>query len=241
MHRGRDRRIHQRHRQDGTRRNGHLRHHRGRLHAQPQVAAHIHGHPAGRLAPTEFGTRAVCATPQARFTSHSDVNTAERIARRLVRATPVPIASVSCPGEPGFHAWWVRLDRLADATPAIPSVEPPSAGNLVAPLRRHRAEAQSPTGVDRTIAARISKDHRGGNIGGSTVRQSLAAVMRDSLALSRGPPRTAMRRTCTDLRLSRPYRFGWGYPPGRARHRSRSPLLAGAFSKLSGAGHFPSP
>jgi hypothetical protein len=110
---------------------------------------------------------------------------AKRIAAALARADPERVARASVPIAPGFYAWWARPERLIDSTPEIPAVQPaggPADWALlyvgIAPKRPSR------TGVDRTIAARISKDHRGGTIGGSTLRQSLAALLRDSLGLS---------------------------------------------------------
>jgi GIY-YIG catalytic domain len=75
-------------------------------------------------------------------------------------------------------------ERLVDATPPIPAVHPPSASAAWALLYVGIAPKRpSSTGVDRTIATRISKDHRGGNIGGSTFRQSLAALLLAPLGL----------------------------------------------------------
>lgn len=91
------------------------------------------------------------------------------------------------PKMPGFYAWWCRRAQLGTASPAIPY------------------EARSPISSDwsllyvgispdkpssnRNIAIRFSKDHSGGNIGGSTFRKSLAALMMGGLRLEplRGP------------------------------------------------------
>jgi hypothetical protein len=102
----------------------------------------------------------------------------------LVAEDPRPIVEAVVPEAPGFYAWWARPERLADSQPPIPAVYPSEASDDwallyvgIAPKRPSRA------GADRTIAARISKDHRGGNIGGSTFRQSLAALLRERLGL----------------------------------------------------------
>lgn len=103
----------------------------------------------------------------------------------LIADRPQPPSRAIVPDEPGFYAWWAKPARLADAAPPIPVVYPPSGPPSwsllyvgIAPKRR------SQTGVDRTIAARIRKDHSGGNIGGWTFRQSLASILRASLSLS---------------------------------------------------------
>jgi hypothetical protein len=82
----------------------------------------------------------------------------------------------------------VRPERLLDATPPIPRVHRAGARSDwallyvgIAPKRPSR------TGLDRTIATRVSKDHRNGNIGGSTYRQSHASHLVKELDLeSRG-------------------------------------------------------
>jgi hypothetical protein len=110
---------------------------------------------------------------------------AKAVVAALLAEQPLPADRSIVPDKPGFYAWWAKPANLTDADPPIPAVYPP--GSLpgwsllyvgIAP--KH----PSKTGVDRTIAARISKDHRGGNIGGSTFRQSLASILRTSLALS---------------------------------------------------------
>jgi hypothetical protein len=50
----------------------------------------------------------------------------------------------------------------------------------------------SRAGSSRTVAARFAKDHVGGNIGGSTFRQSLAALLMSHLGLE---PRTGSDRS----------------------------------------------
>jgi hypothetical protein len=96
--------------------------------------------------------------------------------------SPVPEAAVD--EAPGFYAWWSRPERLVDSTPRIPAVHPPRGpGDWVLLYVGIAPKRPSRTGGDRTIAARVSKDHRGGNIGGSTFRQSLAALLREHLGL----------------------------------------------------------
>lgn len=102
----------------------------------------------------------------------------------LVAEDPRPIVEAVVAEAPGFYAWWARPERLVDATPPIPIVHPPGTADDWALLYVGIAPKRpSKTGVDRTIAARIAKDHRGGNIGGSTFRQSLAALVREHVRL----------------------------------------------------------
>lgn len=110
---------------------------------------------------------------------------AQAVVAVLLADQPEPPDRSFVPDQPGFYAWWANPANLTDADPPIPAVYPPGSSPEwsllyvgIAPKR------PSQTGVDRTIAARISKDHRGGNIGGSTFRQSLASILRTSLALS---------------------------------------------------------
>ena len=105
----------------------------------------------------------------------------------LVAEPPRPAVEAVIPTTPGFYAWWARPKHLVDAIPPIPSVHSLGADGWallyvgIAPKRPSR------TGADRTVAARISKDHRTGNIGGSTFRQSLAALLREHLGLIAKP------------------------------------------------------
>lgn len=89
------------------------------------------------------------------------------------------------PEAPGFYAWWTRPACLSEAVPAIPLVCPSGspAGWALLYVGIAPRGTRSRAAVERTIAARISKDHRSGNIGGSTFRQSLASLLRGSLAL----------------------------------------------------------
>jgi hypothetical protein len=128
----------------------------------------------------EISSAALRVTRRERFTPLGS----EVVAAILARNVPLRAAPSTVPRAPGFYAWWVKLDRLSDATPPIPAVRPAgSRGGWallyvgIAPKRPSRG------GADRTLAERILKDHRSGNIGGSTFRQSLAALLRAQLAL----------------------------------------------------------
>jgi hypothetical protein len=104
----------------------------------------------------------------------------EEVVDRLTTADVRRSSLVTAPGPQGVYAWWCRSDRLADAAPAIPAVHPggsdPSWSLLyvgIGPVREG----------DRTLADRLTRDHQKGNIGGSTFRQSLAALLRERLGL----------------------------------------------------------
>jgi GIY-YIG catalytic domain len=112
---------------------------------------------------------------------------AESISAAITEAVPQSVGA-PVPAEPGFYAWWADKARLTDAAPPIPPVHPPGGHPDwallyvgIAPKRPSKASS------DRTIAARVTKDHRGGNIGGSTFRQSLAVLLRESLRLEPKP------------------------------------------------------
>ena len=77
----------------------------------------------------------------------------------LVAEDPRPIVEAVVAEAPEFYAWWARPERLVDATPPIPPVHPPGASDDWALLYVGIAPKRpSKTGVDRTIAARVSKD-----------------------------------------------------------------------------------
>lgn len=91
-------------------------------------------------------------------------------------------AAAQPPSVCGFYAWWCRRRRLADASPAIPyEVRPPVMPEwslLYVGISPSRASST------RNIARRFSRDHVGGNIGGSTFRQSIAALLMGHLTLA---------------------------------------------------------
>lgn len=85
------------------------------------------------------------------------------------------------PATAGFYAWWCRVESLADAAPAIPREErfpvDPAWSLLYVGISPSRATSS------KNVASRFSKDHVGGNIGGSTFRQSLASLLIANLQL----------------------------------------------------------
>jgi hypothetical protein len=104
-----------------------------------------------------------------------------KIVRDLLTG-PVQAASLaSSPVSPGFYSWWCRTRSLVDADPAIPlELRPPIPSDWsllyvgISPAR---------PGVHRTLADRVGKDHATGNVGGSTFRLSIAALVLKHLGL----------------------------------------------------------
>ena len=107
--------------------------------------------------------------------------TAETVSAALRGLVDCPPSSAALPQVPGFYAWWSRPDDLDAAHPAIPPSTLDLSGQWsllyvgISPRR-----AASP----RRLPDRIGHDHSRGNIGGSTFRYSLAALLRGSLALT---------------------------------------------------------
>ena len=108
----------------------------------------------------------------------ADVDEVARLVRQLTGA-PVALPETAPPARPGLYAWWVVLDHLSDASPAIPPVLVGAAGWSLL----YVGIAPSSPSSSRNLAVRIGHDHSRGNIGGSTFRQSLAALLRGRLAL----------------------------------------------------------
>jgi hypothetical protein len=104
------------------------------------------------------------------------------------------------PFKPGFYAWWCHRDGLSKATPAIP-FEHRDPTNRQWSLLYVGISPNGPRSA-RNIAIRFAKDHTSGNIGGSTFRQSLAALTMEGLALQprRGSDRS---RLISEAPLSR--------------------------------------
>lgn len=127
------------------------------------------------------------------------MQSADVVAELLAGSVRAP-SQARPPSAAGFYAWWCRADRLGDADPAIPLEErPPVAGPwslLYVGISPNSASSS------RNIASRFAKDHVGGNIGGSTFRQSLAALLLDNLKLEvkRGSDRS---RLLSEVPLSR--------------------------------------
>jgi hypothetical protein len=74
--------------------------------------------------------------------------------------------------------------RLRDAKPTIPAVHPTRRTNVGL---LYVGIAPNGPRSSRTVADRVKTDHRGGSIGGSTFRQSIAALLLDHLALQPKP------------------------------------------------------
>ena len=94
------------------------------------------------------------------------------------------------PSASGFYAWWCRRERLGDSAPVIPLEErPPVDANwslLYVGISPSRATST------RDVGSRFTRDHVGGNIGGSTFRQSLASLLMTRLQLQ---PRSGADRS----------------------------------------------
>lgn len=105
----------------------------------------------------------------------------DEIARIVRSLTGEPVAPLEAtpPAQPGLYAWWAIHDHLSDASPAIPPVLIGADGWSLFYI----GIAPSRLTSGRDLADRVGDDHMNGNIGGSTFRHSLAALLRESLAL----------------------------------------------------------
>jgi hypothetical protein len=87
------------------------------------------------------------------------------------------------PSANGFYAWWIEDRNRSDAVPEIPAVLPKgvfvSQRLLYIGICPSRASLKS----KRNLCDRLGRDHRGGNIGASTFRFSLAALLQKKLEL----------------------------------------------------------
>jgi hypothetical protein len=105
---------------------------------------------------------------------------AAEVARALA-TPPVTIALVLArrellPARPGFYAWWIQRGAM-QGVPLAPHPQDDALGLLyvgVSP-RRHQSK--------QTIRSRVIANHIRGNIGSSTFRYVLAALLRDELGL----------------------------------------------------------
>jgi hypothetical protein len=106
----------------------------------------------------------------------------ERVSAVLRDLLSVPAqGAVQVPRGPGFYAWWCRRDHLADTVSPIPFEErPPTASEWsliyvgISPSRENST---------RDVAARITRNHIGGDVGSSTFRLTLAALLVKRLEL----------------------------------------------------------
>lgn len=103
------------------------------------------------------------------------------VVRELTAAAVRPPSQARPPATAGFYAWWCRADRLADAQPSFPLEQRPPVDPAWSLL--YVGISPSSPSSTRNVATRFAKDHVGGNIGGSTFRQSLAAMLLESLRL----------------------------------------------------------
>ena len=112
---------------------------------------------------------------------HYVISTTDAIAHALTSAVPTTPSEVKVAARQGMYAWWCRTEDLIEFHPSVPSVRPldsPDGWSLlyvgIGPVREG----------SRTLRERLVKDHQSGSIGGSTLRQSLAALLRDSIGLT---------------------------------------------------------
>src|SRR4051812_13283537 len=99
---------------------------------------------------------------------------ARSVVRQLVRDVR-PVEEVLPAERSGFYCWWVLETRLRDAEPAIPLRRPDGADSPWSLL--YVGIAPKGQTSKRTVATRLQKDHRNGNVGGSTFRQSMASLL----------------------------------------------------------------
>jgi hypothetical protein len=105
-----------------------------------------------------------------------------QLARDLMKNIGEP-TEARVPDEPGFYAWWVEVEQLGVAQPAFPAVRPEGAADEWSLLYVGIAPKSEASRTSRSIRKRVDRDHRNGNIGGSTFRQSIAALLWHSLGL----------------------------------------------------------
>jgi hypothetical protein len=100
-----------------------------------------------------------------------------------LRATPMPVAQAmksadkgGLPAEPGFYAWWAELGSM----PSVPkNPHPTSSGMTLFYVGISPSSASS----SQTIRSRVLNNHLRGNLGSSTFRKTLAALLLEELDL----------------------------------------------------------
>ena len=103
------------------------------------------------------------------------------VVAQSLQATPVAASDVLehrdlLPATPGFYGWWSRRDAIRD----VPHVAHPLEGELsllyigISPARE---------GSRQTVRSRVIGNHLKGNVGSSTFRFTLAALLIDALPL----------------------------------------------------------
>jgi hypothetical protein len=92
---------------------------------------------------------------------------------------PTRMNAAQLPPAAGLYAWWVAPLALSRTRPLVPLVPQGKQGWSLLYVGVAPRSASSA----RTLQLRVERDHRSGNIGGSTFRQSLAALLRIELGL----------------------------------------------------------
>jgi hypothetical protein len=142
--------------------------------------------PAGRREPRKELVSHARTGPARQEKVRADIVTNKRSVAHIVSdliGSPVaipdarkPEAQGGLPDEPGFYAWWTT----SGAIPGVPEAPHPSEEELdLFYIGISPRDANS----SRSIRARVLKDHIGGNIGSSTFRKTLAALLREELDL----------------------------------------------------------
>jgi|SRR5579859_1178154 len=88
----------------------------------------------------------------------------------------LPASRGGVPPELGLYAWWVRQDSLPDI-PSHPHPVDPRLDLLYLGIAPQAGSSRA------TLRSRVCHQHLNGNIEGSTLRRSLAALLRDPLSL----------------------------------------------------------
>jgi hypothetical protein len=94
-----------------------------------------------------------------------------------------PTRNGGLPAEPGFYAWWADSKSI----PGVPECPHPSRERL--DLFYVGISPATPSSA-QTIRSRVLGNHLSGNLGSSTFRFTLAALLRETLSLRPGRTRT---------------------------------------------------
>jgi hypothetical protein len=117
-------------------------------------------------------------------TTSADVSTVVEALQRPAAAVPEVLQSPELlPAAPGFYSWWSRRGALA-AAPHIPHPLDDEVCLLYVGISPARDTSR------QTVRARVIGNHLNGNVGSSTFRFVLAALLIDALELQpylRGP------------------------------------------------------
>ncbi|MEX1262792.1 MAG: GIY-YIG nuclease family protein [Actinomycetota bacterium] len=80
------------------------------------------------------------------------------------------------PASPGFYAWWARMNAI-EGVPLSPHPNHQQSGLLYVGIAPARATSS------QTLRTRVVGNHLSGNLGSSTFRLTLAALLRETLGL----------------------------------------------------------